>query len=296
MEIGIVINADTRPGYLDRNAYCGMATGGGCRSVDFLIDNVLNKVLFFRDYNIEVTLYVDMHTAFTPEILAALNEMVNQGLVHNLVLNRNSGYFMGKAIRQWHDTMYLNAMMLSRAKYIAHFDADTSAWRRDDCAIIKEWIDLIESGKYKIISYPTAHSPNEGDVPGRNALPTGPGGFDYLWASTRFFFCRRDFIDFARIAECFDDNRWIQLHQGRPHRYPNVMEQILGFLAGPGQVCYSPKDTKQFMIFSWHRYTQGKIGALNRLPYDDVYRYVMEDCGGINGACDVCMPEEEVQS
>jgi len=287
--IGIVINADTRPGYLDRDAYCGMATGGGCRSADFLVDNVLNKIKFFRGYPVEVTLYIDVHEPIAPDIMLVLNEMVSTGEIHNLVLNKNTRIFMGQPLRQWHDTMYLNALMLSRGEYIAHFDADTSVWRRDDCKIIDQWIELIESGKYKIVSYPTVHSPNEGDVPGQNALPAPPGGFDYLWASTRFFFCRRDFIDFARIAECFDDSRWIKMHQGRPHRYPNVMEQILGFLAGPGQVCYSPKELEKFMIFSWHKYRAGTIRDLNNMSYEDAHKFVMEACGGINGACDVCM-------
>jgi len=288
--IGIVINADTRPGYLDEKAYCGMATGGGCRSVDFLTDNVRNKISFFRGYDIEVTLYVDIHEPISSSLMAELHSMQDSGEIHNLILNRTSGNFMGKPLRQWHDTMYLNAMMLSRAKYMAHFDGDGGAYRRDDCDIIEQWIRMIESGEYKFISYPSAHSPNEGGIPGQNAIPPGEeGGFDYLWASTRFFFCRRDIIDYNEIARCFDDHYWISKHEDRPHRYPNVMEQILGFLAGPGQVCYSPKNNEQYMIFSWHEYYRGAIKKLALKNYDEIYSFIMNDCGGINGACDVCM-------
>ena len=66
-DIGIVINVDTRPGFQEDYVYCGMPTatgvGGACgaRSTDFIIANVWNKIQFFRDHDIEVTLYVDLH-------------------------------------------------------------------------------------------------------------------------------------------------------------------------------------------------------------------------------------------
>jgi hypothetical protein len=290
-EIGVVINCDTRPGFMDNHAYCGMATGGGGRSVDFMIDNVMNKVKFFKGHDVEVTLYVDLHQDLNPFYMSKLHAMQRTGQIHNLILARNSHQFMGKELRQWHDTMYLNALMLSRAEYVAHFDGDTSAFRQDDCRCIEEWIEMIESGNYKIVSYPTFFSPNEGDIPGNNALPAPPGGFDYLWASTRFFFCRRDFIDYNAIVNFFDDDVWFRAHAGRPHRYPNVTEQILGFLAGPGQVCYPPKDLSKYMIFSWHDYYAGTIGNLNGLPYEDVRDYIVNECGGINGPCDVAQKE-----
>uniref|UniRef100_A0A6H1Z9G2 Glycosyltransferase n=1 Tax=viral metagenome TaxID=1070528 RepID=A0A6H1Z9G2_9ZZZZ len=289
--IGVVINVDTRPGYLDEHAYCGGLTGGGGRSIDFMTDNVVNKIKFFNGYDIELTLYVDLHEMLTPFLRDKLYEMQQQGLIQNLIFAKNSHYFMGKVLRQWHDSLYLNALILSRGKYVAHFDGDTSAFRKEDCHVIKEWIEMIESGKYKMISYPTIYSPNEGNIPGINALPPSQGGFDYLWASTRFFFCRRDFIDYNAIIELFNDNTWIKRHNGRPHRYPNVTEQILGFLAGPGQVCYPPKKLLDYMMFSWHDYYLGTIGKLNELPYPEVHDYIMKECGGINGACDVCQHE-----
>ena len=187
-----------------------MATGGGCRSVDFLVDNIRNKKKFFRGYDTDVTVYVDLHENIPPDVMAQMCKMVNDEEIDNLVFARNSHEFAGQPIRQWHDTMYLNAMMLSRPYYLAHFDADSGAYRRDDCNIIEQWIDMIDSGKYKFISYPTIHSPNEGDIPGQNALPSPEGGFDYLWASTRFFFCRRDIIDYPKIVNLFNDETWIK--------------------------------------------------------------------------------------
>lgn len=280
-KIGIVINVDTRKGYTDEKAFCGMAGGGGCRSVDFITHNVINKIKFFRNYDCEVTLYLHRREALSSELISTINSMIDAGMIHNFVINSHTQYFMGRPIRQWHDTMYLNALMLSRAEYIAHFDADTAAYKREGCNIIERMIDWVWSGQYRIISYPSFYSPNEG--PDQLKL----GDPEYLWASTRFFFCRRDWLDYNEISKCFNDVYWVKRHEGKPHRYPNVMEQILGFLAGPGKVLYPPKDLESFMIFCWHTYQRGIIEKLNDMSYDEVYDFVMNKCGGIGGACDV---------
>jgi len=188
---------------------------------------------------------------------------------------------MGKSIRQWHDTMYLNAMMLSRGKYIVHFDADSAAFRRDDSDIIDRMINWIESGQYDFVSYPSVHSPMEGP---EQCLEGDP---EYLWASSRFFFCKRDFLNYDEFVRCLDDNYWIKRHEGKPHRYPNVTEQILGHLAGKNRVLYPPKNNEDAMIFCWHNYYTGIAGKLNEMSFDQVHDYVINQCGGINGPCDV---------
>jgi hypothetical protein len=290
-DIGIVINVDTRPGFQEDYVYCGMPTatgvGGACgaRSIDFITHNVYNKIQFFRGHDIEVTLYVDLHENLPNELARELNQMLCRGEIHNLIYAKHTKQFKGKYLRQWQDSLYLNACMMSRSKYLVHFDADTSCYRKDDCAIIDKWIELLE--QYKYISYPTYFSPNEGDVPGTNALPAPEGGFDYLWASTRFFMCKRETLDYNRIVELFDDHVWKEAHGKRPMRYPNVFEQIIGFLAGPGQVCYSPKDIENFMVFCWHHYNVGTIPRLNKLPYNEVLNYIVNERGGIQGACDI---------
>lgn len=280
-DIGIVINLDTRPGYTDEKAFCGMGGGGGCRNLDFFTSNVLNKIHFFRGHDIEVTLYIHMIKHVVPELWSAIKDMMDNGFIHNLAFNKDTRKFMGKSVRQYHDTMYLNALMLSRSKYIAHFDADAGAYRRDDSDIVDRLVGWIDSGQYDIVSYPSFHSPMEG--PDQCLL----GDPEYLWASTRFFFCRRDFIDYNEFVRCFDDEHWFAKHQGKPHRYPNVTEQILGFEAGPGRVLYPPKDLNEFMIFTWHTYHTGTVAKLGSMSYDGVYDFIMNDCGGIGGACDV---------
>lgn len=280
-KIGIVINLDTRPGYTDEKAFCGMDGGGGCRSTDFFIDNVLNKIAFFRGYDIEVTLYVHVIEDVTFELWNDIKKMLDAGIIHNLAFNRDTRTFMGKQIRQYHDTMYLNALMLSRSKYVAHFDADGGAYRRDDCDIVDRLIQWVDSGQYDIISYPSFHSPMEGSG---QCLAGAP---EYLWASTRFFFCKREFIDYNEFVKCFDDNYWIAKHKGKPYRYPNVTEQILGFMAGPKRTLYPPKNLAEFMIFSWHQYYKDVIGTLNKKTYTEVHDFIMNKCGGINGPCDV---------
>ena len=279
--ISVVMNVDTRPGYLNKRVMCGMCNGGGARSSDFMTDNVRNKIEFFRGHDIEITLYLHKVTQLSSAVANEILDMIEDGQVHNFVINSDTRQFMGKPIRQWHDTMYLNAINLARGKYIAHFDGDTSAYRRDECDIIDQMINWVDSDEYKIISYPTYYSPNEGPD------QLQPGDPDYLWASTRFFFCRRDFLDYNQFAKHFDDNYWIAAHNGKPHRYPNVTEQILGFLAGPGKALYPPKDLNQYMIFSWHTYLRGIIGDLHGKPYEYVHDFIMNECGGIGGACEV---------
>ncbi len=291
-EFGIVINADTRPGYLDDETYCGKIGGmgaNGARSINFLTDQVLNKIEFFRGYDIEVTLYIDFHTALISKTMETLRIFINEGKIDNLVIARHSDIYKGKRIRQWQDLNYLHALTMSRSKYLVHFDADSSAYRKNDCDIIDKFKAIIDSGEYNYISYPTYHSPNEGDIPGDNAYPTPEQKDkpDYLWASTRFFFTKREFLDYNKFTDYFDDNVWIKAHEGKPHRYPNVAEQILGFMAGPGKVMYAPKNLDEYMIFCWHTYHPGTLGALHGADYKEVYDYVMDQCGGINGPCDV---------
>jgi hypothetical protein len=281
--IGIVINADTRIGWDNDSSKCGM--GMGCRSIDFMTDSVLNKINFFRGYDVDVTLYVDVHCELSQEAISRIMALFEQRKIHNLVFNRHMNRFMGYPIRQLQCTMYLNALTMSRGHYIAHFDADAGAFRRDECDIIERWMNWIDSGKYKYISYGCDDSPN----------PCQPDGYDYYWPSTRFFFCRRDQIDYDSIRHCFNDSIWLQAHGARKYRYPNCMEQILGFLAGPGAIYYPPKDFEQYMVFTWHTYYNGTVAKLDSMPYDEVYRHIMEECGGIGGPCDAHAVESLVK-
>jgi hypothetical protein len=73
------------------------------------------------------------------------------------------------------------------------------------------------------------------------------------------------------------------------------MEQILGFLAGPGAIYYPPKDFEQYMVFTWHTYYNGTVAKLDSMPYDEVYRHIMEECGGIGGPCDAHAVESLVK-
>ena len=99
--------------------------------------------------------------------------------------------------------------------------------------------------------------------------------------------CKRETLDYNQIVRLFDDAVWKEAHGSRPMRYPNVFEQIIGFLAGPGQVCYSPKDMENFMVFCWHHYNLGTIPRLTNLHYDEVYSYIVNERGGIQGPCDI---------
>lgn len=272
--ISIVINGDTRPGYLDRFSKCG--SGRGCRSVDFMTTSIENKIKFFGGYDVEVTLYIDVHEPLDDQLMARIQKMFNDKKIHNLCLNHNTRLFRGQPIRQWHDIMYLNALMLARGEYVAHFDADAGAFRRPGCDIVDRFINWVDTD-YDYVSYPTKWSPRENET----------DEFDYQWASTRFFFCRRETLNYNEILRCFgDQDGYIKKTYGdKPHRV-NQMENTLGLIAGPGKIIFPPVEHDQYMIFTWHTYYTGTVAKLDQMPYDFVYDHMMNECGGICPPCD----------
>jgi hypothetical protein len=272
--ISIVMNVDTRKG-------CGGDTNSelmmqGTRSFDFMIDGVLNKLKAFKDFEVEFTLFVDVHEDIPNHILTALHDMHNQRVIQNLVFNRHvESYLDQKYFPKFNDLNFLNAMVLSRGKYLVHFDGDTNIFVKDS-SIIKEWISWLDSGKYKYVSYPSKWSPVAVQDP----------RFDYRWASTRFFICKRETIDYSEILKCLQSSEYLYGKYGDRQAKCPWLEHILGLIAGNDQVFYPPLDYNQAMVFSWKNYKTGTLARLNNQSYLEVTNFVISR-GGICYPCDV---------
>jgi hypothetical protein len=80
MRISLVINCDTRAGFLN-NESSAEKMFEGCRSVDFLIEGVRNKIKFFEGFDKEVIVFVDEHEIIPQDVMNELRFMVDTVVV-----------------------------------------------------------------------------------------------------------------------------------------------------------------------------------------------------------------------
>lgn len=270
--ISIIVNVDTRP---EKNAQGLMFDG--VRTLDFLTEGVRNKIQFFRDYEKEVILVVDVHENVPSDIIHELHRMQSTGFLAAFILRKHSEYFDAYSyFPKFNDLNYLQSLILARGQYVVHFDGDMAAFRKDDCNIVDVWKQCLDEGLYKYISYPSHWSPN---------AITDPD-FDYMWASTRFFITKRENLDYTEILKCLMDSEYLYGKYGDKKRKCPWLEHILGIIAGPNQVFYPPMDPNNYLIFSWSKYHKGTLQKLNAQDYVAAREYV-KMCGGINYPCDV---------
>lgn len=273
--VSIVINLDTRPGFLDGKIVKDGKIMDGPRSIDFLTHGVMNKIKFFEGYEQEVTVYVDVHDPIPQETINELVAMQTRGEIHNLCLNKHTENLGGTYYPKWNDLNFLNAMAMARGNLICHFDGDMSAFRANK-DVIDEWIGWIDEGKYDFVSYPSVWSPG----------PVVKTDWEYWWASTRFHLCRREFIDYTEILKCLSDSEYLYGKYGdKKHRCP-WYEHVVGMMAGPGRVFYPPADHNKALVFAWQSYQSGLLDRLNKMSYPEVVAWVMSR-GGISYPCDV---------
>ena len=269
--ISIAINVDTRS---NKDAQGQMFDG--VRSYDFLYEGVMNKVNFFRGYPIEVILFVDVHSEVPAEIQEAWKSIPNL----TVCMSKHREYFGDQLYAKWNDHNFLQALYLARGYYTAHFDGDMNTFRSDDCKIIDEMMKMVDSNEYTYISYPSPWSP--GPVFNKT------NEWDYWWASTRFFFCKRSALDFTEIEKCLRDSSYLYGTYGEKNKRCPWLEHVLGIIAGPGRVFYPPYEVEleNYTIFSWNKYSEGTLKDLNKRSYNEVRRFLL-DRGGISYPCDV---------
>ena len=261
--ISLVINLDTRPGlYADSFTWGddGKPTMNGVRSVDFLLEGVEQKVEFFRGNELELVLFID-EVEPIGGLLDEVKEMANALAPENKVVCKRTDHTR----HRWNDYNYLEALSLATGDYVAHFDADSNAYREDESPVIEDYFELLE--EYSYVCYPTIEEYND-------------------WhASTRFFICERETLDLEEAERCMDPQYLVSHYGWKGEAHFPCMEHILGAMEG-GNVHY-PRPTDDYAIFSWARYHRGTIARLNEMPFRDVAKY-LEDCGGAHlGAGDI---------
>jgi hypothetical protein len=160
---------------------------------------------------------------------------------------------------RWYDLITLEALKLAIGSYIVHLDQDSNAFRTDDCDIIDRYITWLES-EYKYVCQPW------------NGV-----GDPMIHASTRFFICKRETLDFELIEK--------SLVNPLLGKHNPCLEFTLGILAGDGKVLYPPREDDKYIVFSWAKYFSGTLERLNKLPYSKIKLYI--DSCGIHGANDL---------
>jgi hypothetical protein len=248
--------------------------GNGTKSVDYLKEGVDNKLNFFRGYEIESHLYIDVHEKIGKDLLWDISQRVDDLTLHKHVEHFEGFNYFPKHI----DLNILAAISAARGDYIVHFDWDMAAFRRDDSQVIERWIGWLEANKYDYISYPSKATPHA----------VKDKDFTYDWASSRFFICKREILDHSEIIRCLKNADYLfdRYAPKDTTRKCGWLEHIQGMMAGKGRVFYPPMQIGDHMIFSWSNYFNGIFAHLNGLPYEGVEKYVQR-CGRIQYPCDV---------
>jgi len=282
--ISVVVNLDTRSGWLEEVTAEEERPGPsnkGTRSLDYLLDGVENKIRFFKGLPTEVILYLDVHEPLPANVYETLHEWQRTGVLSVVCFARHRKVLEDEHYPKTQDLCYVDALGLARGTYVAHFDADVAAFSSGQ-TVVREWIDRIDRGECDIISYPSRWSPNAVNDP----------SYDYRWASTRFFLCRRSKVcDSEEIRRCLSSNEHLYGKYGDRERKNPWTEHILGLMVDPkvgGKgVWYPPQDASRYFIFSWNFYRRGLFAELNAMSFEDVARKIEYEWGGIQYPCDV---------
>lgn len=261
--ISIVINCDTRPGCdaeMNTTGDHGEGSLNGVRSWDFLTDGVINKLNFFQGYEVELILYIDEHEGVPKDVQDRMDQ-ITRNLNARIVCRPHQ-----RSHQRWNEMLYLEALKLATGDYVAHFDGDCAAFRCPSWDPGIFYQSLVGMEGIKFVCQPTTMSRAEHGM---------------WWASTRFFFCRRETLNLCELEKCI-------LDEGYRHSvvFSPALEHVLGRMAGgPTGVLYPPANWDDYMIFSWSRYHRELLYMLNGLPYEKVRDYIL-DCG-IHGPNDV---------
>jgi hypothetical protein len=271
-KISVVINVDTRKGYLEGRTSIQPGTQGGVLSKDFLKDGIINKTKFFK--GAELIVCVDKHEDIADEEWDFLVGGHHNTLIDVLIIKQHEESSSPK----WLDYTILNAMAMATGEYIAHFDQDMFISAPDPEKVIDEWVQLLRHTKYQHICYPSAHSPH----------PVKDKDFEgeYFWASSRFHIFNRETLDYTEISKCLDSSEYLYDKYGKKTRQCPWLEHIFGIMAGWGNVYYPPIEYEKYMLFAWSQYYPGTLAKLSKMTYTQQMNYVMGS-GGIMYPCDV---------
>lgn len=261
MKISLVINCDTRKGFDAPTTKIGEFGEGslqGCRSLDYLTHGVRNKRAFFEGHDLETILVIDEHEKLPDDTTRELYRMTQNGELSKLHIGK-----FDHSRHKWNDHLYLQSLAMAAGDYVAHIDGDVAMFRRPGAQIVANYFSLLKTYKYV-------------------CQPTKVADHGMYWASSRFFFSRRETLDLTELARCLDD-AYRRTKYGDKHC--PCLEAVLGVVAGEGSVIYPMTDDANYLIFSWVSYFQGLLPQLMALPYDEVRAYA--DKCGIHGPNDL---------
>lgn len=243
--LSVVINADTRS---EKDEQTGLFNGAV--NNDFLTDGVFNKIQFFKGFDIETILFIDKHNEIPEKTLEYIHSICD-----TVVIRKHTHE------ESFNDYNYLAALQLARGEYVAHFDQDTAAFTSSP-DIINKMISCLEQVKF--VSYPSYWSPNAVDD------PTFGGR---MWASTRFFMCKRETLRFDELRECIREPNYAYDKYGDVPRRCNWLEHFLTLTNG-NSVFYPPMEIDSYTIFSWGKYEKWTLRRLNEQPYEDIRKWL----------------------
>lgn len=266
----VVVNADTRPGWLGTDSHIGKTGEGslqGVRSSDFLLYLPQMARRFFEGWPGEVSLvlYVDQHEELPPSVAWEIARMQAEGIVTRAVIKPHDRKRM-----YWNDHLVLDALKEANgADYVVHLDQDVALFRNEGSDVVLRMKEDLDAGAWKFICQPSA------------VLEHG-----MLHASTRFFICKAKNLDVDDLRFCLDP---VFRRNKYGDRHCACLEAIIGLVAGDGEVLYPPYNESDWVCFSWVKYRAGLLPTLNGLNYEDVQRYIQK--GALCGPMDFIPPE-----
>lgn len=246
--VSLVLNCDTRPAHLE---FQGLTKGP--RSRDFIGREALeSKRKFFDGFDIELIAHIDEHEPLTHEQYDVLHELCDC-----VVIRKHTKHYRGNnPCNGFNDINYLQALSMARGQYVAHFDQDMFCYAADRTPV-EMMLDEVNSGRHKIVCYPSNNSPHPCHA------PEYEGRF---WASTRFFFCKRETLDFTVLEHAIREPQWLYENFSRPPRECPWTEQFLGIMAGYS-VLYPKPEIDKYVICPWMSYRDGTLDKLAEMPY-----------------------------
>lgn len=246
MRISLLLNCDTRP---EKDVVGDMFDG--VRSWDFLTDGLQNKIQFFDGFDLETIVWVDEHVPVPHDVLDQMRSMADR-----VVLSKHSRKYRDvTSFSPFNDINYIQTFALARGEVIAHFDQDTAAFRSSKAEVDKllSYLD-----RYKFVSYPSSASPK--------CVDDSSFG-DHVWASTRFFLCRKETINLTELEEAVWEPETLYAKYHKPVRVCNWVEHFLG-VSSKNSVLYPPLS-KELLIFPWQSYSKGTLKTFNSMPFSE---------------------------